>query len=196
MASTLDIANSALAKLGAIPLIDINDGSKEGDLCTARFPMCRDYVLREHPWKCAIKRMALSPLLTPPLADPNAMTQYQYAYQMPSDFIRYAKDDDDRLQFQVEGNTLLTNDTNVVLRYIWRVNDTTIFDSHLAECIAWYLAQDIALSLTQNTLIADRMTKQYVGFLKRATFIDASTNRAPKTQDDYFVNARLQANRL
>lgn len=196
MASQLDICNSALIKLGGMPLTDLNDGSKEGTLLGARYAFARDYVLREHPWKCAIKRVGLVPLLAMPLSDPNSLRQWQYAVQFPSDFIRLVLTDDDKLCFQVEGNTFLTNEQTIVIRYVWQVNNPLILDSHLAETIAWYLAQDISMSLIQNTAVSDRMSKQYLQFLSKAKFIDASTSRAT-TQNEYFYEqARLQANHI
>jgi hypothetical protein len=196
MASQLDICNSALIKLGGMPLVALDDGSKEGLLLSARYNGARDYVLREHPWKCAIKRVGLAPLTAMPLSDPNCLRQWQYAVQLPSDFLRLVLNDDDRLCFQIEGNTFLTNEQTIVIRYIWQVNNPVIFDSHVVECIAWYLAQDVSMSLIQNTAVSDRMTKQYLGFLSKAKFIDASVSRAI-TQNEYFYEqARLQANHI
>lgn len=196
MASQLDICNSALIKLGGMPLTDLNDGSKEGLLLGARYANCRDYVLREHPWKCAIKRAALMPLAIPPLTDPRTLRQWGFQFNLPSDYLRLTLNDDDRLFFQIEGGTFLSNDQAPVIKYVWQVNDTNLFDSHLAETIAWYLAQDVSMSLIQNTNVSDRMTKQYLGFLSKAKFLDASTSRAT-TQNEYFYeNIRLQANHL
>src|ERR1700761_304425 len=174
MASQLDICNSALIKLGGMPLVALNDGSKEGTVLSARYNMCRDYVLREHPWKCAIKRVSLAPLSGTPLSDPRTLRQWQYAFQLPADYIRLVLNDDDRLFFQVEGNTFLSNEQSVMIKYVWQVSDPNIFDSHLAETIAWYLAQDVSMNLIQNTAVSDRMTKNYIGFLSKAKFIDAS----------------------
>lgn len=196
MATVLDIYNSALVKLGCKVLVAENDGSKESLLCATRYESCRDYVLREYPWKCAIKRVALAPLSTQPLSIPCNLRQWQYQVQLPSDYLRLVLDDDDKLHFQIEGSTFLTNQEAPVIKYVWKVDPPTILNPHLTECIAWYLAQDIALAIVQNTLISDRMSKQYLAFLSKAKFIDASTTRAI-TQDEYFYeNARLQANHI
>jgi hypothetical protein len=196
MATQLDICNSALIKLGGMPLVALADGSKEGLLLSARYSMARDYVLREHPWKTAIKRVELSPLPTKPISDPRTLRQWQYAVQFPGDFLRLVLNDDDRLFFQIEGNTFLTNEQTIVIRYIWQVDPPTILDSHVAECIAWYLAQDVSMALIQNTSVSDRMSKQYLGFLSKAKFIDGSTSRAI-TQNEYFYeNIRMQANHI
>lgn len=196
MASKLDICNSALIKLGGTPLIYVPDGSREGALLEARFNFAKDYVLREHPWKCAIKRVALAPLDVTPLSIPNNLTQYQYAYQLPADYLRMTLNDDDRLFFKIEGQTFLCNINNAVVKYVFSVTNIPQLDSHLAECIAWYLAQDISMALVQNTQVSDRMLKQYSAFLSRAKFIDASTSKAI-TQNEYFYeNVRLQANHI
>lgn len=191
MASTkLSIANSALVNLGANRLVDIDDGSKAGDLCSGNIDEAIDYVLREHPWKTAIKRVKLVASLTP------VTDRYAFTYPFPSDYLRAVANDEDLINFQIEGNNCLSNDSNVELRYIWRVNNFNILDSHLLTAIAWYLSKKIAFSLTQNSAVMEMANKQYDKTLARAKFIDASTNRALKQKQDYFLEARLQGNHL
>jgi len=196
MASQLDICNSALVKLGGMPKVSTSDGSKEGILLEARFSFAKDYVLREHPWKCAIKRVALAPLPATPLSIPNNLKQWQYQYQLPADYVRMTLNDDDRLFFQIEGTTFLSNINNAVIKYVYSVTDIVQLDSHLAETIAWYLAQDIAMALVQNSQVCDRMMKGYSNWLSRAKFIDASTSRAITQTEYFYEEVRMQANHI
>lgn len=196
MASQLDICNSALIKLGGMPLTDLNDGSKEGLLLGARFTNCLYYVLREHPWKCAIKRVTLAPLSIAPLDDPNCLRQWGYQVTLPSDYLRLVLTDDDKMPFQIEGPNFLTNECNIFIRYIYKVTNIEQLDSHLAECVAYYLAKDVSMALIQNTNVTSMVSKEYISFLSKAKFIDGSTNRGI-TQNEYFYeNIRMQANHI
>lgn len=213
MATQLDIINSALANLGCMPLVSPTDtSSKEANLSNAYYPTCRDYVLREHPWKSCIKRVSLSPLYSPPaptdsngnalfnpnrvpLCDPNSLRHWQYAIQLPTDYIGLVLTDDDKLPFQMEGKTFLTNEQTVVMRYVWRATPD-YFDPHLCEAISAYLAKKLAMPLVQNTQIFTATQKDYALTLAKAKFHDSRLSR-PITQNEYYYeDARMQANHI
>lgn len=184
----LSIANLALINLGATPLVSIDDGSRQADLLNAVYEPCRDYVLREHPWKCAIKRMTLSPLPA------SISTCYAFTYNQPSDLLRVVANDDDLFEFQIEGKKILAQCNPIECRYVWRVTDVSVFDAHLVEVMAWYIAKKIGFALTQASAVINNCKDEYAKSLSRAKFIDASTNRALKQKQDFFVDARYQGN--
>src|ERR1700761_3489597 len=188
MATTqLDVINSALANLGAMPLVSLaNITKKEVILALANYNNCRDYVLREHPWKCCIKRVALSPLYSPPaptdsngnalfnpnrvpLCDPNTLQHWSFACLLPSDYIGLVVNDDSKLPFLIEGKWLLTNENTTVIRYVWQASED-YFESHLAETISAYLAQKMAMGLVQNTQIYTAAANNYLKTLAKAKF--------------------------
>lgn len=196
MPTLLSIVNSALIKLGAMPVIDINNGTKESDLIGLSYETHRDYVLSQHGWKCAIKRVALTATTITPISG-NTQNSWQYAVQLPSDFIRQVRNDDSKMMYELEGNQILTNcGPSIMLRYIYRVEDPTLFTPDFAETISYYMAQDVALSLTGDPRIADRLTKQYATFESKAKFRDSATSKAPQQDDNLFVYARLNGNHL
>lgn len=55
----VDIANLALAHLGAEPIRSLTDPTYYAKLLAAYLPMARDQVLRAHEWRCAMKRSRL-----------------------------------------------------------------------------------------------------------------------------------------
>ena len=75
--SEVDIANRALAKIGAESITSFDDGTKRSNLCRDIYPSTRDAVLRAYPWNCAIERQELALDLAVPLFG------YAYKYQLP-----------------------------------------------------------------------------------------------------------------
>ena len=82
MASKVDIANSALIKLGASRIASFSENTPEARLMTDRYDNIRDSLLRSHPWNFAVKRSSLTRITTVP--------EYGYAYKylIPSDSLR------------------------------------------------------------------------------------------------------------
>jgi hypothetical protein len=59
-ANVLEIVNAALSKLGSEPISSLSGTSKTAISCKARFGPCKNHVLRQHPWNCAIKRTSVA----------------------------------------------------------------------------------------------------------------------------------------
>ena len=67
MASNVQIANSALTKLGAARIMSLSDNKKEAREINAIFELRRDHLLRSHNWSFAMERTTLPALDdTPP----------------------------------------------------------------------------------------------------------------------------------
>lgn len=64
--SALEVANSALIKLGAsVTVVSLSsDTTKEAQTCNSRLEICKRAVLRAHPWNFATKRDTISKLDT------------------------------------------------------------------------------------------------------------------------------------
>lgn len=70
--SALNCANAALYKLGGVTITSVSgaDTSKEGLVCTDRLDVCKQAVLRMHPWNFATKRKTITPPTTVTLTTP------------------------------------------------------------------------------------------------------------------------------
>lgn len=183
--SVVALCNSALIKLGAETIMSLDDGTKTALLCKQRYESCRDYVLREHPWNCAIKRAVLAPENSTPL--------FGYAYQLslPTDCLRVLSISLKEANYRVEGRKVLSDSDTLELEYVYRVEDPTLFDEHLAECIAHYLAYDISYALGQSTSKQESQFHIYQETLRRAKSIDAKENPAGRMKAELFINSRF-----
>jgi hypothetical protein len=159
MASAVEIANSALTKLGAKRIMDLSDTQKEAREINAIFTLRRDYLLRTYNWSFAMKRASLSALVTTPISG------YTTEYQLPSDCLRVVQVSDhwdipgmadylnspDEEMYRIEGKKILTNlGAPLPIRYIRQVTNTGDFDSAFVETFASDLAFTVAEALTQS----------------------------------------------
>lgn len=154
MASSIDICNLALSHLGQNPniaTIDPPDTSEHSQVMARFYPMARDTLLERNAWSFAVKRAALNQLTN------NDRDTWDYAYQLPSDFLRPlallpdgATDDDQHYEFTIEGTTLYTNLDDAQLRYIAKVTDTTKWSPLFVHALSWLLASFAAGSIIRG----------------------------------------------
>lgn len=164
MATSVDIANSALTKLGAKRIMDLSDNVKEAREINAIFELRRDFLLRAYNWSFAMKRASLSALTSTPTWG------YTVEYQIPVDCLRLVQVNDywdahglhnylnapDEEMYRVEGKKILTDlGAPLKIRYIRQVTNTGEFDAAFNEVFASDLAFNTAEALTQSNTKKD-----------------------------------------
>ena len=184
--SSVDIANSALVKVGAETILSLDDDSKEAQVCKVRYNLVRQIVLRMHPWNCAIKRATTSALTAAPAFG------YSYQHQLPADCLRALEVDvQDDPEYRIEGRRLHTDSNEVELKYLYDLEDTSEMDALLTETIAAYLAFDIAYTLTQNGNVRDSMFGLFEAALRRAKTIDAQEDSRMELEANHWDESRI-----
>jgi len=158
MASAVDIANSALTKLGESRIMALTDNVKAAREVNAIYTLRRDALLRAYNWNFAMKRASLPALATAP------DWGYAYAYQLPSDCLRVTQVNDyftipgfgdfiggpDDQPYKVEGQTIVTDfGAPLKVRYIRRVDNAGEFDVLFNEVLAYDIAYEICYAITQ-----------------------------------------------
>ena len=205
MTSETEICNIALTRLGHSTIVDIRtDTSLSGDLCRIQYPICRDTLLRSHPWNFAIKRVSLAlSATTPPF-------EYTYAFAMPTDCLKIIrtsweangwsnKDEATRefwgqpsIPYRIEGGFLLCNDDTAMIEYIARVTDPAKFDVMFVDVLAQRLAAEMAMKLTDNQSYTKTAWDLYSLKLNEARTVDSQEGSPRDIVDD---SAWLQARR-
>ncbi len=188
VASFVELANSALVKIGASTIIslDLNtDSSKEAKLCNLRYLPCTRMVLRGHPWNCAIKRVELAPSVTEPA--------YGYTYQtpFPSDALRILEIGPSDLEYRIEGRNLISDSDLIECKYVHSVTDPTILDDLCAEAISFRLAADIAYALTESAPLQKNMWDMYKDQLRQAKSTDGKEERVVELEANLWLDARF-----
>lgn len=185
MASTVDICNLGLVKIGEDPIMDLTENTKPARLCNLIFSDLRDTLLRSHPWNFAIKRAQLARLPANPIFEFNAQ------FQLPSDCLKVLKTDDDLTPYRIEGKALLVNSEAVKIEYISRIEDTTMFDSLFIEVFSDRIAAYLAFNLSDNTGLRDSLIAESVRRMKQARSMDGQEGIPRSVEADQWLNSRL-----
>jgi hypothetical protein len=159
MASNVEIANSALTKVGSTRITALTDNVKAAREINAIFELRRDYLLRTHNWSFAMTRASL------PALDETPAWGYTTLYQLPTDCLRVVQVNDmwvvpgladytsgpDSEPYKITGRRIETDiGAPLKLRYIKRVTDPAQFDAAFVEVFASDLADQVCEALTQS----------------------------------------------
>jgi hypothetical protein len=181
------ICNLALTRLGHRLITDMTENTKAAELCRLHYPLCRDAVLRAHPWNFAIKRIALMSEVATIAFD------FTYRFPLPPDCLKVMRTDlDDACEvYRVEGRAIVTNATAVAIQYIARITDVTLYDAMFVDVLAARLAAEIAMPLTDTASLASSMMSVAEAKLRDARAMDAQEG-TPRDMIDAtgWLNAR------
>ena len=135
------ICNMGLGKLGTKRINNVEtDTSLEAILCRLHYETTRDALLRSISWRFARARAEL----TQDDTDPDF--EWDNQFELPDDFLRFRSIFEETgttsksRRHALEGQRLLTNLSEVSLRYIKKVTDVTEFDPLFIEVLTWILA--------------------------------------------------------
>jgi len=199
MASSIEIANRALTKLGAARIISFGDDNKQARAVQSMFDIVRDAELRAHIWSFAIKRASLAALTSTP------DWGYTYEYQVPSDLLRILQVNDvyngpsfedyrnqSVAEYALEGNKILTDFAAPLrIRYVAQITDTSQWDSTFVEAFACRLAVEMAEDLTQSNTKRELAQKEYEQALMMAIKAGGLETPPQALPDNTWVLSRL-----
>ena len=200
MASSADIANSALTKLGEARIMSLTDNVKPAREINAIFTLRRDTLLRAHNWNFAMTRASL-----PALVDAPAWG-YAYAYQLPSDCLRMVQVNDywiipgyadflggpDDEPFKIEDGKIVTDyGSPLKVRYVKRVSNSGDFDTTFIELFAYDLAYECCEAITQSNTKKEGLRIGYLASLRAAVRANAIELPPSAIPDDSWIASRF-----
>lgn len=183
--AVLDIVNRALDHIGQQALISMDEPGPDAARVRRLWPQVRDAVLRDHTWKCAMRRVRLNRLKEAPVFG------FTARFQLPPDFLRLAGADPAQARVEVEGATLLADVTALSIAYVSRVEDPRLFDAALSECMSLKLAAELAFGSTASVTLAQQMEARYLQRLRDARYYDAGEGAPPLYEPGSWVRAKL-----
>ncbi len=171
MASTaIALCSRALIKIGAQGISSFHEGTAESDVALYLYTSTRDAMLSAHPWRFATAQTTLAMLDEEPLAD------YQYAFSLPTDFLRAISCGSGRrslgVDYRIHENKLHANQRQITLTYIFRPEEIN-FPPFFDQALIARLAAEFCLPLTESTSRAEFLTKAAEEEFKNAKLIDA-----------------------
>lgn len=177
------ICNSALLKIGGRTVSSYTgDTTKEGTLVQEQFPKTLHYVCRSHVWHFLKTFADLTGVAT------TSLSPWTHTVTLPADCLRIlsVSVENYAVPYEQHGSTLYVRDAEVTLRYIRQpvlaaVADdpeteeneavaADTFPDDFAEAVAYRLAGDISVSLTQNADLKQLMYTEYMEAIRTARF--------------------------
>lgn len=190
MTTSVSIASNALLMLGAQPINDFNEDADRARLASNLYAPARDLLLRSHPWNCAIKRVILSPDADAPAFG------YSYQFTLPGDWLRTLSVGDygEEIDFRTEGRKLLADDSVLKLRYIFRNDQESTWDTMLIDAMTKTMSATMAYAITQSTSKEELEFKKLEMALKQARAVDGQDD-PPETLGDFRLLAARHSGR-
>lgn len=151
--SRVSISNRALQILGAKKrILDPDEDSANARECAVCYEPLRDALVESHPWRFARTRATLALYAgTPAVAGDSPEFDYQYAFTLPTDFVRWVLPRDEIHDWEIRGDKLMTSESNVLyFNYIKRVTDPTQFPPSFAEALSADMAAAMCEAITQS----------------------------------------------
>lgn len=179
----VSICNMALGEVAEQTITTLQDESTPARLCLQFFAQSVREALAEGLWKCARTRAVLTELSNAPLFG------WSHAYQLPVDYIRTFTFNDttceEQLQelFEIQGNTLLTEETTVNLVYIRDLSreelDVNLMPPLLTKAVYLNLASKLAWPLQQSRTLKDKLEEDYMRAVMKAKMADSREDFRP-----------------
>jgi hypothetical protein len=183
LSSLVEIANCALDLVGQQQIVSLTDETAAARKANLHIYDAIREVLAVGRWKCAQKQSTLSRLADAPTF------AWDYAYQLPGDYLALVsvnENDPDDVQldlWDIQGRTLLTDETAVNLTYMSDLtasgNDINAASQWVTECFKLKLATKLAWVFQQSRTLKESLNAEYFLKLKFALGRDARESRKP-----------------
>jgi hypothetical protein len=171
MASQVQICNMALSRLGASTITSLTDNTTEAKLCNTLFDDLADRAMIQGSWSSTITRTSLAQTTNTP------SFEYANEFQLPVDplclkVLNIDEDTPGQTEYRIERDKLLTDSASIKIRYIAQLTDTEDYDPLLTEAVEILLASYLALPITGDARLAERLRQEYFELVSHNLAID------------------------
>lgn len=148
MASKTEICNAALTRLAASRITNFEtDNTAEAKDCNAIYDLIAEEVMSIGDWPSVRRRASLAQLTSTPAFE------FAYAFQLPTDpkCLRITRINDCKpgdIEYTIEGDQLLTNESSISIKYLAFITDTNKYDIDLRQAIIDRLVAELAYKKT------------------------------------------------
>lgn len=196
MVSSVDICNEALLLVGSRKINSFEDETVEARLCKSQYPLSKAFLLRKHPWNFAIKRAILARV------SGTVIFGWDYQFQKPNDFLRLlevvelsSQDPGGKMMtsddYLFEGNKILANSPYIGIRYVFTVDEASIFDSEFQNALAYHLAIELCETIHGSTSVKKELKRSFDYLLSDAQGTDGRENPIIQVEKTDWLLARM-----
>jgi hypothetical protein len=191
MASDVTIVNAALQLVKHSKTISNLEGSgKEATAANTVYEELRQQLLEMHNWNFATTRVKLARLATTPAYE------WDYEYNVPARFIRVVSAHNnthgrDQIPYKLEGGKLLTDASDLYLRYIEDITDPNQMPPSFRLAFSKLIASRLAVALANSVSLSKEMYDQFiVEDLPTAKSIDSIQDKPDHLPESSWVAVR------
>jgi hypothetical protein len=147
-ASSVQICNIALIRIGVDTIVGLTDSSKQGRLCNTLFQDTFDAILEAFDWVCARAQATLAADATEPTHT------WDYRYLMPADpyclkLLSVCNTEGEEVPYAIFGRYIYTDEEDGLnISYIKRLTVYADLSPELVQATAMKLAQSLLPSFT------------------------------------------------
>lgn len=185
MATSIDIASSALLLIGDNPISSFSDPGAGAQVAGTLYPEVKRRILSSHPWSFAMKQQQLNRLSQ----TPDKLTGFQYAFQLPTDLIRLWNTQVNS-NYIIIGDLLYSNQQEILATYIYDVDEVNI-PPHAVKAIEYSLAADFAISITEDNTMSQIFEQKFLNMVAQAQAIDSQNRPQSPIVDSPLIGARF-----
>jgi len=187
MTSEVEICNRAIDKVGGNSIVSLTDNTEEARILNRNYAGVRDYLLRTDTWNFAKAKQTLAELTPPDFG-------FAKAFQLPTDWLRNVEingDCDGKLQFDIVGDQLHTDEDSINLVFIQRITDPTKFDVLFTQQLIDELAKVLAYPVTQNRSMRQDMAGEALTTGVVAKAVNGQDSHEERRESSKFLQARV-----
>jgi len=173
--SPVDLANSAILKVGGTRINSFDDNKAEAVVVSEYYERSYLYLLSVFYWGFASRTVDLARLPTKPAHE------YEYAYALPQDLIRVQRAFPNT-NYKIVGRELHTNERSIGIKHTFRAKEEHL-PIYFEQTFMYYLAEQITIAITENQKKADSNFVKYEKHLKTAKSLDAQQHPQDGFQD-------------
>lgn len=189
----LEVANSALIKIGARRITALNEATKEAETVQARIRQVRDMMLRSHVWT-AFRKFAT------PAAVAGDVPPWAFYYAIPADCcrllsLRLASTHQRVSGYELVGSRVYTDVAALRILYVRQPQTAQeaneLYPDDFAEAWAAYLAAEISTAIYDSPDRRAQWLDQYVMLLRQARFNGAVEAPYEAISADSWLESRV-----
>lgn len=189
--ANVDIANSALIKLGAPLISSLTENSKSAKVMNAQYERIRKKLISLHTWNFSTFRVALAATINTPAFE------FQKEFAIPSDCLRVFDTDlcegePWKVEFNTDNNRVIVcNATSLKIKYAKDITDPTKFPPFFEEVFAWMLASEGCYSLTQSATLSSTVYNAAQREFAVARSMDAQESGRDEFEANSWIDVRF-----
>ena len=195
--SKAQICNLALSHINQtetqISKLDTDTGNTAIQ-CRIHYDVAREFVLADHHWNFAKKRVVLTDIGSPP-------TNWVYRYDYPSDCLKMREIErltrkDLPIPFGIEddgsenGLSIVTDKDEATGIYTYNVQNVSLFSPGFVAALGWYLASELAPALSGDLKKQESTLAVYNRIMAAAEGTDSDEGEMDPELDSPWERAR------